>query len=151
MFAKLKLLTIFSLLLTFSTISFNAVATEDDSHLPDYPYPHRNQPLPSDNYGDRYEDSYDRYDNRGGCYATFYDKKNFRGRSATMRGNQYFSNAELDDLLGFDPDSVIVGRDANLWLYDGDGFDDLEYYLRGGSQRASADLDGIDSLQMKCI
>lgn len=144
MFSSLKQLTIFTLLLTFSAISFAEVTTEEDPHLPDYPYPHRSQPLPNDGYSDRYTD-------RNECFVTFYDKKDFRGRSATLRGNQFFSDAELDELFGFDPDSVIVGRGANLWMYDEDGFRDLEYFLRGGSQRRSASLDGIDSLEMKCI
>ena len=127
----LKLFTILSALIIFSPASFSKTSTEGE--------------LPP---------SYSENDNRGGggCYVTFFDKKNFRGRSVTLYGNKYYRKINLERAFGFEPDSIIVGHRANIWLFDGDNFDDLDYFLREGTgMRKINNLDSIDSLEMRCM
>lgn len=131
----LKLFTILSALIIFSPASFAETSTEGE--------------LPP-----RYPSEYSENHNRSGsgCYVTFFDKKDFRGRSTTLYGNKNFRHINLKRAFGFEPDSLIVGNRANIWLYDGDNYDDLDYYFRAGSgMRKVSNLDSIDSLEMRCI
>lgn len=86
-----------------------------------------------------------------GCWVTFFDKKNFRGKRATLFGSQSIYNLELEDVVGDDPDSIIVGRRAEIYLFDGEGFDDLKYYFESNTRVRKLDgLENIDSLQINC-
>ena len=146
--SKIKLFTILSALMVFSVTSFAETDTNEYGEPPSYNN-EREYPLPGD-YSDRYErrDRYDRY----GCQVTFFDKKHFRGRSVTLRGSQYFPNVDFENFIGFEPDSLIVGNSANIWLYDGDGFDDLDYFFRAGANvRKVNNLDSIDSFEVRCM
>lgn len=131
--SKIKLFAVLTVMMVFSAPTF----AKDDS-----------QAEKSRNDPGQYSENY----NRGGCFVTFFDKKNFRGRSVTMTGNRFYRNIDLERAFGFEPDSLIVGNRANIWLYDGDGFDDLEYYFRAGTgARRVNDLDSIDSLEIRCL
>lgn len=86
-----------------------------------------------------------------GCWVTFFDKKNFRGKRATLFGFQSIYDLELEDIVGDDPDSIIVGPRAKIYLFDGEGFDDLKYYFQSNTRvRSLNGLKNIDSLQINC-
>lgn len=127
--SRIKLFAVLSALTMFSAMSF----AESDLKR------ERNN-----NYSNNY--------NRGGCHVTFYDKKDFRGRRVTISGNRYFRDIDLKKAFGFKPESLIVGRRANLWLYDDEDYYDLEYYFRAGAgTRKIKSLNRIDSMVIRCI
>ncbi|MBD64759.1 MAG: hypothetical protein CME62_06105 [Halobacteriovoraceae bacterium] len=103
--------------------------------------------IESDTYRDR---DYVRHNN-GGCWVTFFDKDNFRGRRATFRGAQDLYDVELDNFVGDDPDSIMIGYNTRVWLYEDKGFDDLKYYFDNGYGARDLDgLDDIESLRIRC-
>lgn len=90
-----------------------------------------------------------------GCWVRFYDGNNYEGEFSTLIGP--VDIAEMDGFPAFGgPDSAIVGPNANVVLYDDDGYQDRTVTLNAGQRVPDLGderlglFEDIESLKMTC-
>ena len=91
-----------------------------------------------------------------GCWAKIYDGYNFTGRELTLMGDNSVPNLEFpsgDDWEG-DIDSVAVGPNARLALYEDENYRDLKRELKAGEKVADLHktlvTEGVESMKITC-
>ncbi|MCI5072320.1 hypothetical protein MRY82_05195 [bacterium] len=92
-----------------------------------------------------------------GCWATFYDKKNFKGANLTLAGRYSLGDIDFDlkpYSFGGYPDSVKVGEKATLHLYGDENYKDLDYTLKANASVKKLKMipvwDKIESVRLTC-
>ncbi len=91
------------------------------------------------------------------CWATFYDKDNYKGANLTLAGKHTLGDVDFDlkpYTLGGDPDSVKVGSKATLYLYGDEDYKDLDYTIKPNAELAKLKKipvwDDIESVRLTC-
>lgn len=100
----------------------------------------------------------DRHDDRlaGGCWARFYDGKDYGGRSVTLAGPLQVPQLHVPGGLWVNWGSVVVGPRAKVTTYDFEHFQDATAVLRPGQRvpdlqdRKLGLFEDIHSLRIAC-